>query len=429
MMTEALLQFVWQYQCFSDRALRLAGGQALRVLAPGTLNTLAGPDFANANLVFDDLQWRGSVELHLKASYWYRHQHQKDPNYDAVVLHVVWENDMEVVAKNGNPLPTLCLKPFVSEDFISRYHRIFEAKNRMFIPCEDALASFPNLKWQHWITRLYIERLDFKTAQIFSLLKQSKNDWEAVLFRLLAQNFGLNKNGDAFATMAASIPFRVVQKSSANLLQLEALLLGQSGLLSPKENAPNYLEVLQNEYNFLKRKYQLKKPIELQMHFIRLRPQNFPTIRLAQLARLYHEKNKLFEAVVAAQQPASLGWMKQLSVSPFWQSHYTFNPILSKPKKQLKKISTSFFDLICINTLVPLRFAYQQSQGKNAASAALHWMEQIAAEKNNVLTRFEQLGWQAKNALFAQGMLHLKKSYCNKKACLKCAIGHHLLMK
>ncbi|MEL0201886.1 MAG: DUF2851 family protein [Flavobacteriaceae bacterium] len=403
----------------------MVSGQPLEVLSTGVANTGGGLDFLGAQLVFDNLQWRGSVEVHFKSSYWYTHQHQDDPAYDGVILHVVWEDDMEVVGPGG-PLPTLCLAEFVSPEILARYTTKLTQPN-LFIPCGDAVAQLPLFKWEQWITRLYIERLEQKIKPLMLRLKSNKNDWEALLFSMLAQNFGLNRNGAVFAVMADATPFRVVQKTSANLLQLEALFLGQVGLLSSTDREQDYVRQLQEEYLFLKHKHQLHPLVGAAVKFARLRPPNFPTLRLAQLARLYHEKNQLFQAVLSARRPADLDWIKNMSVSAYWQSHYTLTAGKKTTAKRPKKLSASFFDLLYINTFVPLRFAYQKRMGQENAPTALRWMEAIVAEKNKVIRGFAALGRPAKNALNSQALLHLKQHYCIPKRCLKCAVGHHLM--
>lgn len=296
-MQEDLLHYLWRYQKFDHSNLKTIQGDSIELLSPGFINEGVGPDFSHAKIRMDSLLWTGPVELHVNASAWYLHRHQNDAKYDGVILHVVWNYDTDVCLSSGQILPTLCLSEYVDKNLLKRYKAQFLVKKN-FVPCEMALPYFDNNKWIFWKERLYIERLELQTSRIQELLQQTKNNWDAVLFQLLAKGFGLNKNGTAFMEMAQSFPFGVIQKCQHQTPLLEALIFGQLGLLGPGKDA--YHQQLKSEYEFLRAKFKLKRCQATSVTFGRLRPSNFPTLRLAQLAQLYHLQKGLFRKIMAA---------------------------------------------------------------------------------------------------------------------------------
>jgi hypothetical protein len=423
-MTEALLQFIWKYQLLLPQPLQLVDGTAIRVQHPGQWNVHSGPDFLAAQIYYDGLLWHGPVELHLRSSYWYAHGHHQQPSYDSVILHVVWEHDLSVTNARGRAIPCLELKSFIAPELLLKYQNNFQMNKKEF-PCGQLMSSFPEVRWKQFSTRLFVSRLEEKTKRIEVLLASSKNDWEAVCFQLLARNFGLNRNGTHFEAVAKGVPFGVVRKLRSNLFHLEALFMGQSGLLATDKGA--YCAQLLEEYGYLKQKFKLQE-VHTLPEFLRLRPHNFPTLRWAQLARLYHESEQLFQRIVSAKQPKDLNWMTRLAVSSYWKQHFNFEPAAVAVKlERAKNLSQSFFNLLCINTFVPIRFAYQTKRGQMAAEDAIAWMENLPAESNGILKKFEQFGIRAKNALESQSMLHLYHNFCHKKHCLQCAIGVYLM--
>jgi len=293
-MKEDFLHYVWKFQKFPYRDLTTSQGDALKVIHVGIHNQHDGPDFKESQLIVGDLKWIGSVELHHKSSDWYRHNYHQDQNYDTVILHVVWEDDIEVCSEDGSVLPTLVLKNLVAKELLYYYQETF-LKSSTFIPCESQVVHFPQPLFQLWKERLFVARLEEKSKRIQALLKAHKNDWEAVLFCLLARNFELNVNGASFFALAKSIPFRVIRKLQQDEKALEALLLGQAGLLSA-EMSSVYGANLWKEYQYLKHKFSLSSPA-ISMQFMRLRPQNFPTIRLVQLASLYASTQQVFAKI------------------------------------------------------------------------------------------------------------------------------------
>lgn len=386
----------------------------------GTHNQHDEPDFKEAQLIVGNLKWIGSVELHLKSSDWYRHNHHQDQNYDTVNLHVVWEDDIEVCREDGSVLPTLVLKNLVAKELLYYYQETF-LKSSTFIPCESQLAHFPQPLFQLWKERLFVARLEEKSQRIQSLLAATKNDWEAVLFLLLSRNFGLNINGEAFFEMAKSIPFKVIRKLQQDERALEALLLGQAGLLATAKSSV-YGASLCEEFKYLQHKFSLSSS-NVSVRFMRLRPQNFPTIRLVQLAQLYASSQQLFAKIFEAK-TLSVQWMTKVGVLSFWKTHYTFEKV---SKTREKKITSAFVDLLQVNTLIPLYFCYQRSKGKDPNAKVFELMQAIKPEKNVVVEGFQALGVNANNALDTQSFLHLKKGYCELKKCLLCNVGVYLL--
>jgi hypothetical protein len=420
-MKEDFLHYLWHFQKLGNLPLTCTGGDFISVVHPGTPNSGEGPDFINGKLWIGDTLWAGDIELHLKASSWYHHRHHLDKNYDVVVLHVVWENDSEVCYPSGRLVPCLELSLHISPQRIQQYHKKFQNKPH-WIPCEKLITQFPDFKWKNWKERLYIERLEEKTALIEQLLKRNKNNWEQTLFQLLAKNFGLNRNGNVFLKWAQHLPFDVIRKCSFESGQLEALFFGISGLLEGAMDIP-YKKQLRREYDFLKQKFGFKDLPGIQVHFSRLRPPNFPTVRLSQLAEFYTQHPRPFSQLIEAQHLTELAWVRNVGVSDFWKTHYTFDKASASSPKRL---SQSFFELLLINTLIPLRFAYAQKQLGTTDEKILQWIQTLPAEQNSIANGFLQLGMALQSALDSQSLVQLKNHYCDKKRCLRCAVGFHL---
>jgi hypothetical protein len=420
-MKEEFLHYVWQYKKFELSNLTTVAGESVVVRTVGSYLQQAGPDFFNAQLVIGGQRWAGNVEMHLKSSDWYLHQHELDPNYDTVILHVVWEHDVDVYRKDNTVLPVLELKHYVTEETLSNYYDLTVPKT--WIYCEQQLAQLDSFVWKNWSERVFFERLEQKAVLIQKLLRDSSSDWEAVLFWLLAKNFGLNTNGDSFLRVAQSIPFSVVRKESHDLLSLEALFLGSAGLI-PAAGEDVYTQSVHARYVYLCHKYQLVPLAYVSMAFFQHRPDNFPTIRFVQLAGLYYQQRQLFEAVLQVRTRNDATALFRVSVSEYWQTHYQFD-VRSVMKR--KALSTSFVDLLLINTLVPLRFAYAQSMGNPLEEQLVELMQSIPAEKNIIIEKFATFGIRAQHAFESQSLLQLKQVYCAYGKCLGCGIGLQLL--
>lgn len=421
-MKENLLHFVWKLKLFSTAHLKSTNGEIIEIISAGAANLNAGPDFLNAKLVINNQLWAGNVEIHLNSSDWYTHNHEIDENYDSVILHVVWEHTVEVFRKSNQPIATLELKNYISKELLDNYQQLF-SQNKNWINCEKDIASVDSFILTNWLERLYVERLENKSEQIQNTVNKLNNNWEAALFVLLAKNFGLKINSEAFMNFANSFDFSIVRKVSGNLEQLEALFFGQAGMLS-NESESEYFDKLKNEYNFLQVKFQLTPISNGQIHFFRLRPNNFPTIRLSQLAKVYHSHQNLFSKIIETEDIKEFYGLFDLATSNYWETHFTFETV---SKKTIKKITKPFIDLLLINTLIPLKFLYLKSLGKNDISSVLTIIANIKPEKNEIISKFNELNIKSKTAFETQALLQLKNEYCSKQLCLSCAVGKELL--
>ncbi|WP_417872586.1 DUF2851 family protein [Xanthomarina gelatinilytica] len=423
-MQEDFLHYIWQHKKMSVAHLKTTQHEALEIVSVGQHNTNSGPDFFNAQLKIADQLWAGNVEVHVKSSDWFVHNHETDQAYDNVILHVVWEHDTEIFRKNNSIVPTLELKEVVDKTVLLNYSKLLSAKDK-WINCEADFAEVAPFVLESWLERLYIERLERKSETIEKLLQDSKNNWEAVLFKMLAKNFGLKVNGEAFFSMANAVDFQIIRKLQNNQSTLEALFFGLTGLLDQDIQEPYFL-VLQKEYRYLKRKYNLHDTEVVPIQFFRLRPQNFPTIRLSQLATLYHLHSSLFSQIMEISSLKNIYKLFQVSTSVFWKTHYSFGKV-SKPSN--KKITKAFVDLLIINTIIPLKFAYARHQGKDVNDFLLELIQQIPSEKNSIVSAFNKIKKVSHTAMQSQALIQLKTTYCDKNQCLKCAVGNALIVK
>jgi len=423
-MQENFLHYIWKHKKIKFNNLKTTIGESIVVLAVGQHNFNSGPDFFNAKLKIEEQLWAGNVEIHIKSSDWFLHNHEIDKAYDNVILHVVWEDDTEVFRNDNTPIPTLELKNIVDTTMLSNYEKLF-TKQKKWINCENDFALPDNFILNNWLERLYFERLERKSKTIETLLAESKNDWESVLFKMLTKNFGLKVNGDSFFSLAQSIEFSIVRKTQYNAQVLEALLFGQSGLLDQDiENA--YHSNLSKEYEFLKQKFNLQNAQVLPIQFFRLRPPNFPTIRISQLARLYNKHQNLFSKIIECNKLDDFYELFKVSTSEFWKTHYTFQ---KESKTSIKTLSKSFIDLLLINTILPIKFSYAKQKGEAIDSEIIKIASTISSEKNNIIKAFNNLKKVSKSSLDSQALIQLKTEYCDKNKCLQCAIGNSLINK
>lgn len=421
-MKENLLHFVWKLKLFSASELKSTNGEIIQIISAGTANLNTGPDFLNAKLVINKQVWAGNVEIHLNSSDWYAHSHEIDENYDSVILHVVWEHTVDVFRKTNEPIATLELKNYISRELLDNYQQLFD-KNKNWINCEKNIAGIDSFIFANWLERLYVERLENKSEQIQHTVTKLNNNWEAALFVLLAKNFGLKINAEAFMNFANSFDFSIVRKVSNNSAQLEALFFGQAGMLS-SDYESEYFEKLKKDHNFLQVKFQLTPIANGQVQFFRLRPSNFPTIRLSQLAMVYHRHQNLFSKMMETEDIKEFYGLFDEATSTYWETHYTFE---TTSKKSIKKITKPFVDLLLINTIIPMKYLYLKSLGKNDLSSALTIIANIKPEKNAVISKFNELNIKSGSAFETQALLQLKNEYCNKQLCLGCAVGKELL--
>ncbi len=424
-MKEDFLQYIWKHKKFELSNLKTTQNEELVLQQVGAHNTQgSGPDFFDARLMIGGQKWAGNVEVHVKSNDWYVHNHENDASYDNVILHVVWDDNIPIFRKDNSVIPTLQLKNYVDEKIINQYNILLEGGVSNWIPCEKQLPDVPEFVITNWQERIFFERLEEKSVLIIELLKNSANDWEAVLFTLLFKNFGLKVNGPAFLSIANSLDFSVVRKCSKNLTKLEALFFGQSGLIDSSIEQ-GYAKKLQKEFEFLRNKFQLNTRGVVTPEFFRLRPPNFPTIRLAQLAMLYFKNDQLFTEIIRAKDIEGIYKLFKVGTSDFWKNHYTFQ----KDSKEIKKETTKpFIDLLLINTIIPIRFLYAKTQGiENAEDDIVDLISQLSYEKNNIINKFRTLKIPVTNALQSQAMIQLKNKYCDQSNCMQCAIGNFLL--
>ena len=421
-MRENILHYIWKYQKFTTRNLKTQCGQAVEVYSVGDHNKDSGPDFLFARLRVGKILWIGQIEIHVNASDWNDHGHQYDEAYYNVVLHVVWNHDRDIHRPDGTLIPVLSVEPYVSHLLLQRYEQLFLSPKN-WINCENDFQEVDQFKFDHWIERLYFERLQRKTEEIKSLLSKEKYHWEAVLFQLLSRSFGMKLNADAFLSIAKSIPFKILQKNRDRQFNLEALLLGQARLL--EVDIPcDYLTSLRAKYDFLKYKYHLENRHTIKPKLFRLRPSNFPTIRLSQLAQLFHLHGQLFSKLLPLKELSEYTNILSVSASTYWDTHYTFGT----PSKVIKKTSTaSFISIVLLNAVIPLKFVYREAMGHTGKDDLIQLLRTIKGENNSVLRKFDQKRALEGHALESQGLLELKTNYCDKNKCLDCEIGNYLL--
>lgn len=420
-MKEDFLHYVWQYKKFAFTNLETVSGQQITIIHSGYYIQQAGPDFFNAQIIIDNQKWAGNIEIHLKSSDWYVHHHETDANYDNVILHVVWEHDTDVFRKNNTIIPVLELKKHVPKEVLHQYKQLFTQKT--WINCENQIATIDHFTISNWIERLFFERLEKKANEVEILLQKNTFDWEATFFQLLAKSFGLNTNGEAFLKMAESIPYSVIKKERVEVENIEALFLGSTGLLT-EENEDLYYIDLKQRWNYLQHKHQLIANYFQSVQFFKHRPDNFPTIRLAQLAQLIGNPQHFFQLIVNANSIQEIYPVFNCTVSEYWKTHYVFDK--PHPKKD-KKLSKNFIDLIILNCLLPIKFAYGHANGNINPEELITLAAEINSEKNTIIEKFTHFGLVSTNSYHSQAILQLKKEYCNTNKCLNCAIGQKLI--
>jgi hypothetical protein len=381
-----------------------------------------GPDFFNARLKINGTTWAGNVEIHVKASAWYRHRHQHDPAYDNVILHIVYENDEDVTRRSDEKIPALVLAGRFPAYIYDRYRDFQENLN--WIPCKGLIEGIDPFIFEQWIPVLAVERLEEKVIFLKKSLEASKFDWEETFYRNLARSFGFRINAQPFELLARSLPWKLLQKHRDNLFQLEALLFGQAGMLD-QEFTENYPVLLQKEYLFLKEKYGLNGIPGSLWKFLRLRPLNFPTIRIAQFAFLIHQAKDLFLRVLESRDPREMEDLFSVQASGYWDSHFLFGR-LSAPKSRQMGIAS--IRLLTVNLVAPFLFLYGEVKAlPSYKEKGLAFLEALPPESNADILGWTGVGIPAPDSLHSQALLHLKSRYCDKRRCLECRIGNSLL--
>ncbi|MDR0712295.1 MAG: DUF2851 family protein [Prevotellaceae bacterium] len=420
-MDEQQLQFIWKFGFFDKVNARTAIGEFIKVLSPGVQNSDAGPDFANARLIIGSTQWVGSVEVHVRASDWKRHSHQSDKSYDGVILHVVQHNDCEPMrTSSGVAIPVYEMR--FDQSLANRYRQLMESQS--FVPCRPLLSSVENFRLRMFLTRLAVERMEQRSVRIAEVLEQSGNDWEATFQRMLFRAFGFGVNAQPFEQLAQKIPVSCIAKHRGSLLQLEALLLGQAGLLNGEPTDEYHRRLLQ-EYSLLRAKFSLSPMEQHLWKFLRTRPVNFPTIRLAQLAALLHSDGNLIAKIMEVKMLKDCVAIFSVTPSEYWNEHYTFGKISDARSKQLGEKSV---ERIAANFVAPMLFAYGKNRSQEAlCEVAVELLEHIAPEQNAQIEGWKSMGVKPQSMFESQALLHLKQAYCDQKKCLQCTIGQQIL--
>jgi hypothetical protein len=423
-MREDFLHFVWRLRRFRLRELKTTTGQALEVIHPGQHNHHAGPDFLDARIRIDDTLWAGNVEMHLRSSEWHAHKHQDDPNYNNVILHVVLEEDVIIRHQDGERIPCLDLRNYLPVGLAKQYLRLLHSEQ--WVPCQQQLYTVPEITFNLWLDRLLVERLEERTLALEERLNRNGGDWEETFYQSLAWGFGLKVNADPFLMLAESLPLKTLLRHKNSLSQMEALLFGQAGLLE-EDFTDEYPRQLQKEYQFLKQKYQLQPLSANHWKFMRMRPANFPSVRIAQWATLLFRTGQLFSKMLVAQNLREIENAFVVELSNYWQTHFRFDKTSKKSSKTLGKAR---IHLLVINIIAPFIFLYGKKRGADIyQERALSLLEAVPAESNHILAEWKALGIAAKQAGQSQALLQLKNSYCNEKRCLDCAIGCSILKR
>jgi hypothetical protein len=422
-MTEELLQYLWKFRLYKPGLYSTNYGQPLEIINPGLHNTDAGPDFFNAKIKIGDTLWAGNVEIHQKSSDWNRHGHQTNKAYDNVILHVVSQNDADVMNSSGTTIPAWEMP--IEKSHLENYESLL--KNHSWVACAPYLSMVHQMEITNLIERMTIEKLQNKMEAIQHLLNHYKNDWDEVFYVLLVRNFGFGINSQPFEQLARQTPWKTVLKNNENPISLEALFLGQAGFLSDLVHEDDYIQTLQLEYRFLAQKHNLSPIAQHHWKFLRLRPSNFPTIRLAQLAQLFHKNTSLFSRILATNTIESLLGIFNINASEYWNTHYRPG---AESNDEPKHIGKSSAELLVINTIIPLLFAYGKLRDSDAhCQKALNWLEALKPEQNNIIKGWAKIGIKATNAAQSQGLVFLKQNLCLHRKCLHCRIGHLVISK
>ena len=418
-MTEKILQYIWNYKIFIFFDFKDIDGNPIEIINSGTLNTNSGPDFLLAKIKTKDLVLIGNIELHIKSSDWNAHKHSENDLYDNIILHVVLSNDVKIDEHSEKNISTLELKNYIDPTFLKNIENL--DKKEQFIPCEDIFdeSKIPPL----FVEETILNKLEKKSLQIQESLTQYKNNFEAVLFHQLAYGFGLKINSDIFMQMAESLDFSIIQKIQQNETQLEALFFGKSGWL--RVPTDDQMMIWEKEYQFLVSKFNLS-PQYITPRFLRLRPPNFPTIRLSQFANLYHQHQNLFSKIISCEKHEDLYTIfKSVKASKYWDSHYNFDsPTLSDYQKNVTK---EFINLLIANVVLPLQYTYFKDKKEDITDYILQFYRDIEAEKNTIIDGWKNLGVKINNALESQAFIYHHKTFCSEKNCLNCSIGYRLL--
>lgn len=421
--TEELLYYIWKHRYFDHSELKTTSGESLQILQTGIRNQNAGPDFLQTIIKIGQTTWAGNAEMHMNASEWNTHRHETDEAYNTVILHVVWTADAEAFNQAGLKIPCLELHKRADRKMLNRYQELMQ--NEKWVPCAGLFLTVNDFIRESWSHRLMAERLETKAVTVRQALEVQNQNWEEVCFQKLARALGTHVNGDAMEVLASCMPLQLIQKHKDQLLQVEALLFGQSGLLEGQFEE-DYPCRLQAEYSFLKNKYQLRPMNAAHWKFLRLRPANFPTIRIAQLAKIIFSCDHLFSKLMAARSVKEIIHTLDITLGGYWADHYSFKS--ESRGGRFKKLGRATIQYILINAVAPLLFCFGESQDDiQRKEKAIAYLQELPAESNSIVSGWIKLGWQPVNALHSQAQIQLKTKYCDEKKCLQCSIGHQIM--
>ena len=421
--TEDLLHYVWKFRLFPQKGLETVNGDSIDIISVGLHNQHAGPDFDNVKIKVGDTVWVGTAEIHIRSSDWEQHHHQLDKAYNNVILHVVYQHDKQITRNDGTVVPVLVLKDLIPDITQLKYQQLMQEHN--WIPCQHQLAKIDDFYVKTWLSRILIERFEERAKVIYALLLETKGSWDDVFYITLARSFGFKTNALPFELLAKAIPQQILAKHKDNPLQIEALLFGQAGFLND-EWADEYPNRLKAEYLFLQQKYNLVPLDRYLWKFMRLRPQNFPTLRIAQFVALIIKSNHLFSKLLNIHDLQQIRKLfEELPINPYWQTHYQFD---IKSKRFSNHLGEQSVTSLLINTVSVFLFAYGKQVGdERHINSAITLLEKLPAETNQIVSRFKEIGIKADRAYVSQALLQLKTYYCDKKRCLHCGIGMKLL--
>jgi hypothetical protein len=429
-MQEAFIHYLWQFQFFDKSLLMTTSKELLQVINIGQHNSNAGADFTQACIIINDIKWYGNIEIHLKTSDWLAHQHQENQDYDNVILHVVWEDDLSssqtIKRKDGTSIPVLELRQRTDKLLIERYYLLLSNKESKIL----CASQLPNVKRIHKIAmfeKALLQRLHRKGAEVLQLLETNKGDWEVTTYQWTAQCFGFKINSEAFLRLSKALSLIILRKYTDNLTQLEALVFGQAGFLEKEPNDDDYLRLLQKEYAYLAQKHELVNSAltKHQWKFLRLRPANFPTIRLSQFVQFFYQKQSLFSVFTQVDNFNALIAFFDVKPSIYWQEHYDFG---KKSKRKIAGLGKQSIDNLMINAVVPILVAYSNYKGNDTfIERAMRFLEQIPSEQNHILANWEEVGIKITHAFDSQALIELFNHYCLPKKCLQCTIGNSII--
>lgn len=418
---EQLLHYIWKYKLYRNQIFVSSDGDEIEIIDTGMLNSNAGPDFFNSKIKVGNKTWAGNIEIHKASSDWKKHKHHTDPAYNSIILHVVENIDCDVYTQQGRKIPQIAIQ--IPDNVASNYTQLLTS--HFTIPCTNRLKDVPKIHLNNWLSALLVERLERKTNDIYVILDKFNNSWDETFYVLLSRNFGFGLNSEVFERLALSLPYFYIQKHSDNIFQVEALLFGQAGLLEDDIILDDYFLQLKKEYHFLRKKYTLNNLDGFLFKSLRVRPEGFPQVRIAQLAAVLKQAKRLFSHILDKEDENLLRLFFHINASEYWQTHYTFG---KSSAKKTKYPGDASINVILINTVAPILFAYGKKNNiEKYCSRALSILEKLKPERNSLVTEFMKQGINPLNSADTQALIQLRKEYCDKRKCLYCKVGYQIL--